>query len=84
MSADDCPLPDPEGHLSIRIPSSSIEVANKEVKPILNEVHAGNGKKRGPYKSYTASEKLGLPNGLLSVVLLTLQGILLLSLLTDP
>ena len=45
MSADDCPLPDPEGPLSIRIPSSSIEVANKEVKLILNEVHAGNGKK---------------------------------------
>ena len=57
MSADDCPLPDPEGPLSIRIPSSSIEVANKEVKLILNEVHAGNGKKCGPYKSYTASEK---------------------------
>ena len=54
-------LPDPDGPLSTEMPSSSIQAANKVVKPVLEEMKAreaaATAKKRGQYKSYTASEK---------------------------
>ena len=45
--------------LLTEMPSSSIQAANKVVKPVLEEMKAREAaaKKRGQYKSYTASEK---------------------------
>ena len=52
------PLPNPEGPLSSKIPSSSIRAANQEVKPLLVPDQAvGKTQKRGQYKKYTAQEK---------------------------
>lgn len=53
----ECPLPDPEGPLSSKIPCSSVEAANKEVRPVLQNEASGIAKKRGQYKHYTAKEK---------------------------
>ena len=54
-------MPDPDGPLSTEMPSSSIQAANKVVKPVLEEMKAreaaATAKKRGQYKSYTVSEK---------------------------
>jgi hypothetical protein len=55
-TATDCPLPDPEGPLSIRVPSSAIKTANQEVVTVIQE-EGSRKKKRGPYKNYTAKEK---------------------------
>ena len=48
-------LPNPEGPLSDRLPSSSIAFANKEVKPLLEA--KSKSKKRAQYDSYSAEEK---------------------------
>ena len=52
-------LPDPDGPLSSRVPSSAISSANKEVKCVLKdkEPDASRSKKRGQYASYTEEEK---------------------------
>ena len=49
-------LPDPEGELSGKVPSSSILSANKEVRAVLN---ASKPRKRlrGSYDSFTPEEK---------------------------
>ena len=55
---DECPLPDPEGPLSTKVPCSSIQAANEEVRPVLLEsAGTGRSQKRGHYKHYTADEK---------------------------
>ena len=43
MSKDcpECPLLDPEGPLSSKVPSSSIRAANLEVKPVLMDESTG-------------------------------------------
>ena len=49
-------LPDPEGPLSIKIPSSSIVSANKHVEPLLRAT-TEESCKRGQYDSFSEEEK---------------------------
>ena len=49
-------LPDPEGALSSRVPSSAIRAANKEVMTVVQE-ESRKKQKHGLYKNYTAEEK---------------------------
>ena len=58
------PLPSPEGPLSMKVSSSSIQAANNKVEEAMSQessTTAGN-KKRGPYKKYTATEKAEIGN----------------------
>ena len=58
-------LPNPDGPLSDRMPSSAIISANKEVESLLTQVKDGSSsaqsttvtRKRGCYHSYTEEEK---------------------------
>ena len=51
-------LPNPDGPLSSRIPSSAIVKANEEVEPLLTEsTSKQKGGKRGQYLVYTEEEK---------------------------
>ncbi len=47
-------LPNPKGTLSQTLPSRAIEAANREVVQATSEA----GRKRGPYKRYSAEERL--------------------------
>ena len=49
------PLPDPDGQLSSKIPSSSIISTNDEVNPLMNSGHATH--ERGTYDRFTLEEK---------------------------
>ena len=53
-------LPNPDGPLSARVPSSAIAEANKRVQPLLAEAGSTSKKtgKRGQYLVYTDEEKL--------------------------
>ena len=53
---DERTLPNLEGPLCATICSSSIEMENKQVRPIV-QGESTTGHKRGFYKVYTASEK---------------------------
>ena len=50
-------LPNPNGLLSTRIPSSAIAKANKEVEPLIKKSTSNKSGKRGQYQVYT-DEKL--------------------------
>ena len=51
-------LPEPEGHLSTIVLSSSIAAANKEVEQVLDKADKPEGNsKRGAYKHFTPEEK---------------------------
>ncbi len=50
-------LPNPNGVLSATIPSSSIRLANKLVKPLLEKQDDQSGTSRGQYESFTPEEK---------------------------
>ena len=51
-------LPSPQRPLSKRLPSSLIESVNNRVEEVANETTAegAKGRKRGPYKKYTAKD----------------------------
>lgn len=51
-------LPNSNGFLSNRVPSSAILEANKKVKPLLKESGSSSKKPRGEYLVYTNQEKL--------------------------
>ncbi len=48
-------LPNPNGSLSDTVPSTSISMVNRKVKPLLEE--AGTPVKRGTYQHLTGEEK---------------------------
>ena len=56
-------LPSPDGHLSLTVPSTSIDAANQEVVKVLaTEKSAGGSKQRGTYTKYTAKQKATIGN----------------------
>ena len=57
-------LPSPQGPVSKRLPSSLIESVNSHVEEVANETTAEGtkGRKRGPYKKYTAKDKADVAN----------------------
>ena len=56
-------LPEPDGHLSITVPSTSIVAANQEVSKVLaTEKSASRSKQRGTYAKYTPKQKATIGN----------------------
>ena len=58
----DAPLPDPAGPLSSVMPSSSIQVANKAVKRVLDESLSSEASwhSRGQYETFSPTEKASI------------------------
>ena len=50
-------MPNPNGPLSTRIPSSAIAAANKEVAEMAANVKTGQSSKRGSYHRYTPKQR---------------------------
>ena len=59
-------LPEPDGHLSITVPSTSIVAANQEVSKVLATEKSASGssgsKQRGTYAKYTPKQKATIGN----------------------
>ena len=56
-------LPSPDGHLSLTVPSTSIDAANQEVVKVLaTEKSAGGSKQRGTYTKDTPKPKATIGN----------------------
>ena len=51
------PLPNPNGSLVEDVPSTSIAMANREVKPLLENASSSGINKRGSYQNFTGEEK---------------------------
>ena len=51
------PLPNPNGSLVEIVPSKSIAMANREVKPLLENASTSGTNKRGSYQHFTGEEK---------------------------